>query len=350
MVVGASCDEEWLKFLGEMRGFVPVDAGPLETFIGVSCRYDKEGGRLFLTQTHLIHTAMARFGVNKDCRKYLTPMEANARVTTDDSPQTPDAGNVLLMQSVLGTLQYIALTRHDIKMAINLLARVASNPSPKHVEMAMRVLMYLVHTMDIPLVFSRGDWITPDGLRIKQGQIVVYVDASFADSPIELKLKSRTGYVMMRAGATICSKSGLQSIQSGSSCQAEVIALYAASVEAQAALQNLIRLEMPHVGPILMMEDNSAAISVMSASGTSTGSNSRHFLVKFFYTAELCAEGTLKLVKVGTNDQLADGFTKPLLVSTHARHRHFILGLHALTSEELRDLGLDCYSSAPVSQ
>jgi hypothetical protein len=88
----------------------------------------------------------------------------------------------------------------------------------------------------------------------------------------------------------------------------------------------------------------------MSASGTSTGSNSRHFLVKYFYTAELCADGTLRLVKGGTDDQLADGFTKPLMVSTHARHRHFIQGLHALTAEELKDLGLDDYPPAPISQ
>jgi len=350
MLVGASHDDEWLKFLGEMRQHVPVDAGPLETFIGISCDYNKERGRIKLHQTHLIDTAMNRFGVTDDCRKYLTPMETNAKVTSDDSPQVPNADDVLLMQRLLGTLQYIALTRPDIKLSINLLARVASNPAPKHIEMGMRVLKYLVHTKHVPLVFSRGPWYTPDGLKIEQGQIVAYVDASFADSPIELKLKSRTGYVLMRAGAAICSKSGLQTMQSGSSCQAEVIALYAASVEVQAALQNLIRLEMPHVGPVLMMEDNSAAISVMSASGSSTGSNSRHFLVKFFYTAELCAEGTLKLVKVGTDDQLADGFTKPLLVSTHARHRHFILGLHALTSEELEALGLDSFPPTPVSQ
>jgi hypothetical protein len=117
--------------------------------------------------------------------------------------------------------------------------------------------------------------------------------------------------------------------------------MYAASVEVQAALQDLIRLDMPHVGPVLMMEDSTAAISVMSA--TSNGSNSRHFLVKYFYTAELCEQGIIKLVKVDTDDQLADGFTKPLPRVTFERHRHFIQGLHAFSKDEITAMGLPYY-------
>lgn len=348
--IGSSTEAAWTALLAEIREHLPVDAGPLELFIGVACDYQRDKGRLLLRQTHLIELAMERFGIHEDCRKYRTPMDASAKVSPNDSPQVPDPADVLLMQSLLGTLQYLTITRPEIRMAINLLARVASNPAKSHLDMARRVLMYLVRSKDIPLVFSKGPWRTPDGMHVPQGQIVCFVDASFADSGIEFKLKSRTGYAIMRAGAVFASKSGLQPVTAGSSCQAEVIALYASSVEVQSALQDLIRLGMPHDGPVLVMEDNSAAISVMSASGTSTGSNSRHFLVKYFYTAELCEDGTLKLVKVGTLDQLADGFTKPLPADTHERHRHFLLGLHALSEEELSALGLKSYEPVPASQ
>ena len=349
IAVGTSTVKLWLTFLAEIKQHLPVDAGPCRLFIGVSIDYNQAEGIMRLSQAHLIDVACTRFGINKDCKKFTTPMEYNAKVSTNDSPQVPDADDVLRMQSILGTLQYLTLTRHDIKYAVNLLARVASNPSKKHLEMAQRVLMYVVRTRDMPLVYSRGPWYTPEGLKVEPGQIVIYVDASFGDSGPELKTKSRTGYTCMRAGATFRSKSSLQPTTAGSSCQAEVIALYAASLEAQAALQDLIRLGMPHDGPILMMEDNSAAISVMSAAGTCSNAGSRHFLVKYFYTRELIEDGSIKLVKCGTLQQLADGFTKPLLRLSHERHRHFIQGLHALPLEELTALGFESYEPTSTS-
>jgi len=91
------------------------------------------------------------------------------------------------------------------------------------------------------------------------------------------------------------------------------------------------------------MEDSTAAISVMSA-GTG-GPNSRHFLVKLFYTAELVKQGVIRLVKTPTAFQLADGFTKPLPRESYELHRHYIQGLHALSREELNAIGLPSYDS-----
>jgi hypothetical protein len=119
-----------------------------------------------------------------------------------------------------------------------------------------------------------------------------------------------------------------------------------AAIEIQAALQDLERLGLPHVGPVLVFEDNQAAISVMGAAGTSSGSNSRHFLTKYFYTADLVEAGAIKLVKVNTLDQLADRFTKALCGPTHERHRHFLLGHQALSAEELKALGLPSFTPA----
>ena len=82
-------------------------------------------------------------------------------------------------------------------------------------------------------------------------------------------------------------------------------------------------------------------ISIMSAAGSCSSANSRHFLVKYFYARELIEDGSINLIKCNTLQQLGDGFTKPLLRITHERHRFFILGHHALTLEELAALGVD---------
>ena len=345
-VFGVSSETVWVKLLAEIRKHVGVDAGPLEMFIGVACKYEKDKGRLQLNQTHLIELAMTRFGINDQCQRYTTPMDTTAVVSILDSPDVADPADVLTMQSMLGTYQYLTITRPEIKTAVNLLARIASNPSKSHLKMARRVLMYLAHTKHVPLVFSKTSWYTPDGLLAQPGQILCFVDASFADSGPEYRMKSRHGFALMRAGAVFATKTSMQTLTAGSSCQAEVVALYMAAIEIQAALQDLERLGLPHVGPVLVFEDNQAAISVMGAAGTSSGSNSRHFLTKYFYTADLVEAGAIKLVKVNTLDQLADGFTKALCGPTHERHRHFLLGHQALSAEELKALGLPSFTPA----
>ena len=186
-----------VRLLAEIREHVGVEAGPLEMFIGVACKYEKDMGRLQLNQTHLIELAMTRFGINDQCQHYATPMETTAVVSILDSPAEVDASDVLCKQSMLGTLQYLTITRPEIKTAINLLARVASNPSKNLLKMARRVLMYLAHTKNVPLVFSKTSWYTPDGLLTEPGQILCYVDASFADSGHEYRMKSRHGYALI---------------------------------------------------------------------------------------------------------------------------------------------------------
>jgi len=241
---------------------------------------------------------------------------------------------------------YISNTRHDIKMAANTLARIASNPSKDHLDAVLRIIIYLHTTREVPLVLTRGSWTTPDGLIVPSGQMVIYVDASYADSPVSERLRSRTGVALMRGGAVILSISRLQDGVATSSCHSEVVAMFTGSKETVAVLQNLERMEMPHVDPVWMMEDSSSAISVMSGTGKSNGSNSKHFLVKYFYTAELDEQGVIKIMKVGTENQLADGLTKPLARALHERLRHFTQGLAAFSKEELASMGLPYFEAS----
>jgi hypothetical protein len=178
---------------------------------------------------------------------------------------TASPSDVHRMQSILGTLQYLSLTRRTIQQAINKLAKYAKNPSPAQLKAAERVLMYVVTTMEVPLVFSHTPWYTPDGMMVPSNKIVVYVDASFADSSLADRCKSRSGILIMFAGAAIITKSSLQSLVATSSCQSEVMAMFEASVELMAVLQQLEKLGMPYTEAVDMMEDSTAAISVMSA-------------------------------------------------------------------------------------
>ena len=341
-VVSTSSEEVWLGLLQEIRAYVEVDAGPFTLFIGIQAHYDHAKGVMRLHQEHLARLAMTRFGINEDVKKRVsTPMETDFQGVPYDG--VAKAEDVQRMQSILGTLQYLSLTRRTIQQCVNKLAKYSKNPSPSQLKAAERVLLYVVTTKDVPLVYSRTPWYTPDGAMMPSNKIVVWVDASFADSAPVDKCKSRTGIVIMLAGAAFITKSSLQSLVATSSCHAEVIALYDASVELMAVLQRLEKLGQEYSDVVDFMEDSTAAISVMSAG--SGGPNSRHFLVKLFYTAELVEQGIIRLVKTPTAFQLADGFTKPLPRESYELHRHYIQGLHALSKEELNTIGLPFYDS-----
>jgi hypothetical protein len=342
LAAAVSSTPVWEAFRAEIEVYLPIDNDVLTSFIGIDIMYDRSKGVLKLSQKFLIEVAMERGGINSACRKYMTPMAVDTKVSVSDCPAAPEPSDVLLMQRLLGTLQYISLCRPDIKKAINSLARVASNPSKEHVQMCLRVVKYLAHTRDLPLVFSKGDWTAPDGTVVPSGQMVCFVDASFGDSHEAERMRSRTGFMHMRAGAAFQAKSRLQSLTAGSSCQAEVVALYEAGTDIQGSLQNLIRIEIPHLTPVWMLEDNSSCISVMSASGS--GRNSRHYLIKYFYISDLCNDGTLLLRKVDTRHQLADGLTKDLERETFERHRYYYMGHHALSDAELEAFHIHRYT------
>ena len=98
-------------------------------------------------------------------------------------------------------------------------------------------------------------------------------------------------------------------------------------VASEAAMEAIwIRKFVRHLGvmpsinkPINMYCDNSAAIIFANEPGVMKGA--RHFLRRYHYVREQVESGEIKLIKVHTDKNLADAFTKALprgKVSEHA--------------------------------
>ncbi|GJU72087.1 hypothetical protein Tco_1263492 [Tanacetum coccineum] len=99
-------------------------------------------------------------------------------------------------------------------------------------------------------------------------------------------LKSQTGYVFILNGGVVDWKSTKQSIFATSSTDAEYIAAFDASKEAQK-----------------IMESSKGA---------------RHFRAKVYYLRETIKMGDVKIEKIDTDDNLADPFTKALAFPKHS--------------------------------
>nr|GFC96106.1 retrovirus-related Pol polyprotein from transposon TNT 1-94 [Tanacetum cinerariifolium] len=125
-------------------------------------------------------------------------------------------------------------------------------------------------------------------------------------------MKSQTGYVFTLNGGAVVWKSSKQSTTAQHAAEAEYI------VAAEAAKEAVwIRKFVDELGvvpsnnyPIEMNCYNTAAISMVKEHGIMKGA--RHFQRKFHYVRECAETGKIEMVKVHTDDNLADPFTKTL--------------------------------------
>ena len=137
-----------------------------------------------------------------------------------------------------------------------------------------------------------------------------FCDASFQSDKDDTK--SQTGYVFMINGGAVDWKSKKQSTIAMSSIEAEYIAASEAAMEAVWIRKFVSGLGvMPSISlPIKMYCDNTAAITFANEPGVMKGA--RHFPRRYHYVREQVDIGEINLLKVHTDDNLADQFTKAL--------------------------------------
>nr|GEV73284.1 hypothetical protein [Tanacetum cinerariifolium] len=139
----------------------------------------------------------------------------------------------------------------------------------------------------------------------------LYCDAGFETDRDDMK--SQTGYVFVLNGGAVVWKSSKQSTTTQHATEAEYIAASEAAKEA-----------------IKMNCDNSAAIIMAKESGIQKGA--RHFKRKYHYVRECIETGKIDIVKVNTDENLADPFTKALAGPKLTRHTRS-MGLHDILAD-----------------
>nr|GFC54006.1 putative retrotransposon protein [Tanacetum cinerariifolium] len=132
--------------------------------------------------------------------------------------------------------------------------------------------------------------------------------------------KSQTGYVFTLNGGAIVWKSSKHSTTAQHGAEVEYIAAAEAAKEAV-----WIRKFVDELGvvpsnnyPIEMNCDNTVSISMAKEPGIMKGA--RHFQRKFHYARECVDTDEIKMVKVHTDANLADPFTKALAGPKLTRH------------------------------
>ena len=227
----------------------------------------------------------------------------------DASPLLPDP---TVYRSLVGGLMYTLITRPDVATAVSVCARYVQSPREAHLAAAKRILRFLHHTRDTPLVYQ----FCGKALDVK-----AFVDSSWGND-VDTR-RSRFGYGIYVGKSLVAWCSRLHPALAMSSAEAE----YTAATEAVKAIKWIVSLmtflRATPSTPVSVYEDNDAC-RLMSTSAQVSGRN-KHFELRQHFVRNQVSAGLVKLVRVSTANQIADIFTKPTVRPTFEKHAAALL-------------------------
>ena len=206
------------------------------------------------------------------------------------------------MKEVVGQLSYIANgTRPDIAYAVLQLAQHQNDASHEHWTAAKHLMRYLRATRQVGLHYKRrraGEPAVP--------QVEAYADA---DHATEKDRRSITGYTVLVGGAPVVWRSGKQDTIATSPAESEVVAANAASLELLFVRKWLESAGYPQ-SPSTLHIDNTQALDI--AQDEESSKRTKHIDIKHKKIQELTQLQLVRPQHVGTHENVADIFTKPV--------------------------------------
>lgn len=186
-------------------------------------------------------------------------------------------------------------TRPDIAFAVGRLSRRMVGPTAGDLTAAKAVLRYFKGTKAMGLRFC-GD-----------ADLTGWVDADWAGDVTSRK--STTGFLFTLHGGSIAWRSRLQTLVTDTTADAEFVAASEAAKDSL-WLRRVVGSLGENDEPVLLREDNQACLAMANKAAMS--SRTKHLHVRTHLVRDYVKRGEVRLEHVPTEEQLADGFTKPL--------------------------------------
>ncbi|KAL8153808.1 hypothetical protein V2J09_011568 [Rumex salicifolius] len=146
IITGSSLESVQHLIQNLSNRFSLKDTGNLSYFLGVEVQPHPRG--LFLSQRKYITDVLHKANMT-DCKPVSTPLNASTRLTRN-------SGTILASPTeyrmLLGSLQYLSLTRPDVAFAVNKLSQFMHSPTTDHWAALKRLLRFLNGILDTGLV------------------------------------------------------------------------------------------------------------------------------------------------------------------------------------------------------
>ncbi|CAH9134340.1 unnamed protein product [Cuscuta epithymum] len=250
---------------------------------------------LFLSQHKYVSDLLSRFHLHTH-KSVRTPLATRTSLSPTDGELFADATEY---RSMVGTLQYLTLTRPDITYVVHLVSQFMHAPRTTHLVAVKRISRYLQGTLD------HGLWLRPTS---RATCVLAYSDADWAGCPDTSR--STTGFAVFLGPNLVSWKSKKQPTVSKSSTEAEYRAVAYTVQDTLHIRSILFELGYPITAPVQLFCDNISA-SYLTANPVQHA-RSKHIQIDYHFVRERVAHGDLVVKYIPTQLQLADIFTKSL--------------------------------------
>ena len=296
------------KWLAEQ--FQMKDLGEASYVLGIQILRDRKNRLLALSQASYIDKVLAHFSM-QNSKKGQLPTRHGIVLSKEQCPKTPQEEEDMRRvpyASAVGSLMYAMLcTRPDICYAVGIVSRYQSNPGLGHWIAVKHILKYLRRTRNYMLVYSGRD-LNPVG----------YTDSDFQSD--KDSRKSTSGSVFTLGGGAVVWRSVKQSSIADSTMEAEYIAACEAAKEAVWLRKFYTDLEVvpDMVKPLVLYCDNSGAVA--NSKEPRSHKRGKHIERKYHLIREIVHRGDVTVMKIASEQNLADPFTKTLPAKSFERH------------------------------
>ena len=279
--------------------FSMTDLAQCKYYLGIHVIRDRPNRTIRLSQAGYVEKVLKDFEM-WECDSKDSPMEPSIKPQKAPESYIAESTFRLRYQSAVGSLMYAMLgTRPDIAYSVSVVSRYGSNPTQEHWTAVKRIFRYLKATYDYELVFSGP--IKP---------IAGYCDASYGND-LDTR-RSTSGYTFSLGSGSVSWSSKRQPTVACSTTEAELMAQTQATKEAVWLRKLLSQLHnADHIKePTAIHCDNQGAIAL--SKNPEMHPKTKHIDIIHFYCREKVADHTVDLRYISTQEQLADGLTKPL--------------------------------------
>jgi hypothetical protein len=285
-----------------------------DSFLGLQLTHNTDGSVL-LTQPKLLLKLFNEFPPlkNPTHQQHRHPYPPN-RTGPQPDPAPCDGYKYLRL---LGILMYATKSRPEILAAVSFASSKSSSPTDRDFQDLYYTVEYLRQSP------TKGQLL--QGTSNLPLQFHCEVDASYL---IHLDSKSQTGYSIGFVGTpgTFYNRSQKQTLVSTSSMHSEMRAIYTLVKDLIFLFLLCKELRIQIALPALVMEDNSAVITVTTIE-TAYTKKCKHFIMLINYIKEQVTLGLIKILKIDGQLNRADLHTKILRDSSFMTKAHGILGL-----------------------
>ena len=310
------------------------------TFLGVRIIRDRAQRKIWLTQdAYLKRVLEAKEYTNS--RPAATPIAAVALIKAWPNEGQASKEDILQYSSLVGSQMHLmTYSRPDIAFTMSVVSRYNHNPSADNLHLANYCLKYLSGTQNLGLelggrrTLPSPQWDNEEfqqPARQQEGNldIVIWTDSDFKGD--KSTMRSTYGYIVQVEGSTVHWKSKRAPRVMTSTTEAEYHAIMKGVQQGLFYKSLFTELRIPI--NLTIKSDNQGSIKLTR--NPEFHERTMHIPLEEHFVRDEVDRGTVTISWVPTNDQVADGLTKPLTREKHQRMLQ-LLGLRDVTESGVR--------------